>query len=122
MRTRLLVIIGISVTLATVFFALGPSQGHIAQYFLNDEQFEDVILNNDNTDRYLTYDESLTIKFSPLNLENIELSFYWCTENNGVWKPDNSTCYFENQEDLDAGMIAVQQYGDTTFEGKENEE
>ncbi|MDH3395054.1 MAG: hypothetical protein OEL52_02750 [Nitrosopumilus sp.] len=58
MKTRLLIIIGIAVVLTTVFFVLGPSQGHIAQYFLNDEQFEEMILSNDNEDRYSAHDES----------------------------------------------------------------
>ncbi len=65
MKTRLLIIIGIAVVLSTVFFVLGPSQDHIAQYFLTDEQFEDIILNNDAEDRYSTYDQSLAINFSP---------------------------------------------------------
>ena len=115
MKGRLLIIIGIIATLAIIFFVLGLSQGHIAEYFLTEEQFEDIILNNDNADRYSTYDKSLTIKFSPLNLENIELSFDWCIENNGFWNKDDSTCYFENQKDLDNGMIAVKQYGEKTF-------
>lgn len=44
MRTRFLIILGIAVTLTTVFFVLGPSQGHVAEYFLTDEQFEEMIL------------------------------------------------------------------------------
>ena len=58
MKTRLLIIIGIAVVLTTVFFVLDPSQGHITQYFLNDEQFEEMILSNDNEDRYSAHDES----------------------------------------------------------------
>ena len=121
MKSKLFIIIGVAVTLTVTFFVLGPSQGHIAEYFLTDEQFEDLILNNDNADRYSTYDKSLTIKFSPLNLENIELSFDWCTENNGFWNEDNSTCYFENQKDLNSGMNAVKQYGENVFGEIENE-
>ncbi|AJW70341.1 hypothetical protein [Nitrosopumilus adriaticus] len=60
MKTRILIIIGIAISFTIAFFVLGPSQGHIAEYFLTDEQFEDMILNTDNTDRYLTYDESKT--------------------------------------------------------------
>lgn len=115
MKTRILIITGIVISFTTIFFVLGPSQGHIAEYFLTDEQFEEMILDNDNTYRYFTYEDSLAILFSPLNLENIELSFDWCIENNGFWNEGDSTCYFENQEDLDAGMIAVQQYGEKTF-------
>ena len=121
MKTRLLIIIGIVITLTITFFVLGPSQGHIAKYFLTDEQFEEKILNNDNADRYSTYDKSLTIKFSPLDLEDIELSFDWCTKNNGFWNEDNSTCYFENQKDLNNGMNAVKQYGENVFGKIENE-
>ena len=66
-------------------------------------------------------DKSLTIKFSPLNLKDIELSFDWCTKNNGFWNEDNSTCYFENQKDLNSGMNAVEQYGEKVFGEKENE-
>jgi len=61
-KTNLLIIIGIAVTLATVFFVLGPSQGHIAEYFLNDEQIEEIILNNDSEDRYSAHDESFADK------------------------------------------------------------
>ncbi|QLH06497.1 hypothetical protein C5F50_04985 [Nitrosopumilus ureiphilus] len=42
---------------------MGPSQGHIAEYFLNDEQFEETFLSN-NDERYSTYDQSLTTNFS----------------------------------------------------------
>ena len=58
MKTKLLIIIGIVIAFATAFFVLGPSQGNVTQYFLTDKQFEDMILNKDNTDRYSTYDES----------------------------------------------------------------
>lgn len=44
MKTRFYVIFGIISSLLTIFFVLGPSQGHIAEYFLTDEQFEDMIL------------------------------------------------------------------------------
>lgn len=44
MKTRIFIIIGIAAMLTAVFFVLGPSQGHIAEYFLTDEQFEKVIL------------------------------------------------------------------------------
>ncbi len=47
MKTRFLVLIGIVIALTISFFALDPSQDHIAQYFLTDEQFEEMILNND---------------------------------------------------------------------------
>jgi len=65
MKSRLLIIIGIAVTLTIIFFIFGPSQGHIAQYFLSDEQFEDLVLNSDNDDRYSTYEKSLTINPTP---------------------------------------------------------
>lgn len=35
------------ITFIITFFVLGPSQGHIAEYFLTDEQFEDMILGDD---------------------------------------------------------------------------
>lgn len=114
--------IGIIISLSTIFFVLGPSQDPIAQYFLNDKQFEDIILSNDNADRYSAHNNSLTIKFSPLNLKDMELSFDWCTENNGVWNEDNFTCYFENQKDLNSGMNAVKQYGEDVFGEIENED
>jgi len=57
MKNRFFVIIGTAVTLTAVFFVLGPSQGHIAEYFLTDEQFEEIILSNDNEDRYSAHDE-----------------------------------------------------------------
>ena len=121
MKTRHYIVIGVVTIFTITFFVLGPSQGHIAEYFLTDEQFEDLILSSNNSDRYSTYDKSLTIKFSPLNLENIELSFDWCTKNNGFWNKDDSTCYFENQKDLDNGMIAVKQYAEKVFGERENE-
>jgi hypothetical protein len=121
MKSRVYAIFGILISLTIIFFILGPSQGHIAKYFLTEEQFEDLILNSDNSDRYLTYDKSLTITFSPLNLENVELSFDWCIKNNGFWNEDNSTCYFENQKDLNSGMNAIKQYGENVFGEIENE-
>ncbi len=69
-----------------------------------------------------TYDESLAIRFSPLYYEDVELSFDWCTENNGFWNADDSTCYFENEQDLGKGMIAVKQYGENAFGDLENED
>jgi len=56
---------------------------------------------------YPTHDESLSIKFSPLYFENVDFSFDWCTQNNGFWNKDDSTCYFETQKDLETGMVAV---------------
>ncbi len=44
MKTRFLIIVGVAIALTITFFVLGPSQGHIAEYFLTDEQFEDLIL------------------------------------------------------------------------------
>ena len=44
MKTRVLIIIGILIAFTITFFVLGPSQGHIAEYFLTDEQFEGIIL------------------------------------------------------------------------------
>jgi len=48
MKSRLLIIIGAIATLAIIFFVLGPSQGHIAKYFLTNEQFEDMILGDNS--------------------------------------------------------------------------
>ena len=64
---------------------------------------------------YPPHDESLSIKFSPLYFEDVDLSFDWCTENNGGWNEDESTCYFENEKDLEKGIIAVRQYGEKVF-------
>ena len=64
MKTRLLVIIGIAIVLSVIFFVLGTSQGHIAQYFLTDEQFEDIVLSNDNEDRYSAYDDDFEVTYS----------------------------------------------------------
>ena len=58
MKTRLLIVSGIVIAFTITFFILGHSQGHVAQYFLTDEQLKDIILNNGNTDRYSIYDES----------------------------------------------------------------
>jgi hypothetical protein len=44
MKTRFLIILGVIITFVIAFFVLGPSQGHIAEYFLTNEQFEDMIL------------------------------------------------------------------------------
>ncbi|WP_371503839.1 hypothetical protein [Nitrosopumilus adriaticus] len=44
MKTRHYITIGIVIAVSITFFVLGPSQGHIAEYFLTDEQFEKVIL------------------------------------------------------------------------------
>jgi len=63
MKTKLLIIVGIVITLTTIFFVLGPSQGHIAEYFLTDEQFEEIILSKGNEDRYSAHDESFVDKF-----------------------------------------------------------
>lgn len=70
MKTTHYIIIGVAIVFAITFFVLGPSQGHIAQYFLTDEQFEDIILSNDNTDRYSTYDESFTTESAPKSQES----------------------------------------------------
>ena len=59
-----------------------------------------------------THDESLSIKFSPLNVNNVEFSLTWCTKNNGLWDADDSTCYFKNKDDLDKGAIALQQHAE----------
>ena len=44
MKTKLLIIIGILIAFTITFFVLGPSQGHIAEYFLTEEQFQDMVL------------------------------------------------------------------------------
>jgi len=44
LKTRFLIIIGILITFTITFFILGPSQGHIAEYFLTEEQFQDLVL------------------------------------------------------------------------------
>lgn len=46
MKTKHFIIIGVMITFTIIFFVLGPSQGHIAEYFLTDEQFQDMILDN----------------------------------------------------------------------------
>lgn len=67
------------------------------------------------------YDESLAIRFSPLYYGEVTISFDWCTENDGFWDKDNSTCYFENKEDFEKGTVAVKQYTERIFVEKENE-
>ena len=66
------------------------------------------------------FDESLSIKFSPLYLDGAEPSLEWCTNNNGLWNENNTTCYFENQEDLDSGMNSLMQYEEINFGRHEN--
>lgn len=53
------------------------------------------------------YDESLSIKFSPLYYDDVEFSLDWCSENNGFWNENDSACYFENEKDLEKGIIAI---------------
>ncbi len=52
MKNRLLIIIGIVVVSSTGFFVLGPSQGHIAQYFLTDKQFEEMFLDESHVNDF----------------------------------------------------------------------
>ena len=44
MKTRHYITIGIVIAFTITFFVLGPSQDHIAQYFLTDKQFEEIFL------------------------------------------------------------------------------
>ena len=99
MRTRLLIIAGIAVTLATVFFVLGPSQGHVAQYFLNDEQFEEMILNNDNEDRYSAHDES----FADESKVTGNMAQEICSITGGECPPN----YFANILDDGSKMVGI---------------
>ena len=48
MKSRFYAIFGILISLTIIFFVLGPSQGHIAQYFLTDEQFQDMVLGDNS--------------------------------------------------------------------------
>ena len=109
MKTRLLIIIGIAVTLATVFYVLGPSQGDIAEYFLNDEQFEDIILSNDNEDRYSAHDESFADESKVTGNMVQEI----CSITGGECPPN----YFANVLDDGSKMVAVTNWdADTKIE------
>lgn len=102
-------IIGILVTLTTVFFVLGPSQGHIAQYSLNDEQFEEMILSNGNEDRYSTHDESFADKSKVTGNMAQEI----CSVTGGECPPN----YFANILEDGSKMVAVTSWdADTKIE------
>ncbi|MDH3341159.1 MAG: hypothetical protein OEL84_07730 [Nitrosopumilus sp.] len=109
MKTKHLMIIGVTVTLATIFFVLGPSQGHIAEYFLTDEQFEEIILNNDNEDRYFAHDES----FADESRVTGNMAQEICSITGGEC-PQN---YFANVLDDGSKMVAVTNWdADTKIE------
>lgn len=109
MKTRLLMIAGIAVTLATVFFVLGPSQGYIAKYFLTDEQFEEIILSNNNEDRYFAHDES----FADDSRVTGNMAQEICSITGGECPPN----YFATVLDDGSKMVAVTNWdADTKME------
>jgi len=109
MKSRLLIIIGIAVTLATIFYVLGPSQGHIAEYFLNDEQFEEIILNNENEYRYSAHDES----FADESKVTGDMAQEICSITGGECPPN----YFANILEDGTKMVAVTNWdADTKIE------
>lgn len=72
MRIRLLIIIGILITFTITFFVLGPSQGHIAEYFLTEEQFQDLVLGDnphvvDSIDGFAINDAQGNVKHYPID-------------------------------------------------------
>ena len=67
------------------------------------------------------FDESLSIRFAPLYFDDREISLDWCTENNGFWSDDDSTCYFENQKNLDDGLNSIKQYEENNSNKQESE-
>ena len=72
MKSRLLIIIGILITFTITFFVLGPSQGHIAEYFLTEEQFQDLVLGDnphvvDSIDGFAIDDAQGNVKHYPID-------------------------------------------------------
>lgn len=71
-----------------------PPQNCRTVYIITDTKSEEI-------------DESLSIKFSPLYYGDAEFYLDWCSENDGLWNENDSTCYFANEEDLEKGIIAM---------------
>lgn len=108
MKTRLLIIVGIAIAFATVFFVLGPSQGHVAEHFLTDEQFEEMILSDDEG-RYSAHDESFADKSKVTGNMAQEI----CSVTGGECPPN----YFANVLEDGTKMVAVTSWdADTNIE------
>ncbi len=119
MKTRIIIIVAVVIALTITFFVVGPSQGHIAQYFLTDEQFEKWILNNPSVidtvsecnqppspHEFALWNEKhcwwfLYEPLVPFERINFISSFSWDTDSEGVFEKlckDNKGLWFPNNE------------------------